>query len=725
MKRPRFSSFACLSTLLVVLAFSGCGKKPEAASAAAGSSEKPAAPAAAAPAKPSLVSHAAKLGFAAHLPKETEFYVGTVNLKSHLDAAKKTAFWKDVGAFIDDKTPAPAKAVNPAADAFKKMWGDDIFVALGKGAAPSLASVRELSELYTEITYRAMVAGGPLAGGAPAAGGMQPDKIIKALIDDPKLLKRAASVIGALKLPPLIIGVKTEKPEELLKDLIPAEALAALGKNAKMSDITTALGGKFKSIEFALNSFLTDDVKKKALESMPPGINDESKAEIAKTLDDLQSKKASLAYGSAGGYVIVASGMDTSHLQFVEKPEASLLTKPEFEKLVPYASNDLLVLGSSDAAVMESLASDQPVQPILRGLVSGLKTSEMFRGLATGLEPRISEMALIEKKLNKRTFSNTVSIGWWDAQGYHMENFGGAQTDMFDDSKPLQFASLIEEPSVVFGFNYNAKAESLAAARGYFESWMELIHHVAGELIKTGLGGPQGVQMFEMIDKTVIPELVSFYRGSKAIDETALGTEKALVADLGGKLGGLPGLTPEAAEKKTLRLAGVHPVVNRPAIGTNWTLMEAALKRLITAIPSPTPIPLPNPMSSEKNGITTYFFPIPLATEDLLPCASVNDKLFIVGSSKNFNEAIAGQVAAAKPASAEPASIKWKISFGNVREIMKISSMLSKTPGAGDDVKSALRWIAPFENMQGRCWSEKGTRRDSITWEIHDVKKFD
>lgn len=725
MMRKNLPTFACLGFSLLSLALSSCGKKQDAAPAAAGApAAAPATPASAA--KPALTDHAAKLGFAAHLPKDTELYFGSVNLKAHLDAAKKTAFWKDASAFIDDKTPTSTKTANPTTDAFKKLWGDDVFIALAKGASPTLTSVRELSEVYTEITYRAMMAGSPMAGGAPAAAASsQPEKIIKAILDDPKLLGRAAATLGALKIPPLIIGVKVEKPEDLLKELIPADKLAEMTKKAKVSDVTTALGGKFKSLEFPLNALLTDDVEKQMLAGIPekPGA-DNPKPVIAKAIDDMQAKTVSFAFGTAGGYVIFAIGSDMKHLQFVDKADASLLAKPEFEKVLPFAGKDLLVLGCSEASVMTAMASDQPLQPIMRGLVSGLKSSEMFRGLATGLEPRMVEMAALEKKLYKHTFTSAVGIGWWD-QGYHMESFGGPDSSMIDETKPLQFGSLLDDPALVFGLNYNATPEIAATSRAYVESWLELVHHVTGELIKSGLGGAQAGLMFGMIDKGVIPEIVNFYHGAKTIDEKALGTEQALVADVGGKMGGLPGLPPEAAEKKILRLAGVHPVTDRALIGTTWTGMEASLKRLIAALPSPTPIPVPAPLSTEKSGVTTYFYPIPFATEDLLPCASVNDRLFLFGTSKNYNESIAARLATAKPGAAET-GLKWKVSFGNIREIIKISTSLSPAaPDATAGVKTATRWIAPFENMSGRCWKENGQRRDSMVWEIHDVKKFD
>ena len=192
MIRTRLITLSCLGFSILTLALSSCGKKtpPAAASTSATAAAVPAAQTA----KASLADHAAKLGFAAHLPKETELYFGTANLKTQLDTAKKSAFWKDVSAFIDDKTPKPGNAANPSAEAMKKLWGDDFFIAFAKGTTPTLSSIREFSELYTEITYRAMMAGGPLGGGAAAAT-KAPDKIAQAFLGDARLLKSAASMI--------------------------------------------------------------------------------------------------------------------------------------------------------------------------------------------------------------------------------------------------------------------------------------------------------------------------------------------------------------------------------------------------------------------------------------------------------------------------------------------------------------------------------------------------
>jgi hypothetical protein len=173
-----------------------------------------------------------------------------------------------------------------------------------------------------------------------------------------------------------------------------------------------------------------------------------------------------------------------------------------------------------------------------------------------------------------------------------------------------------------------------------------------------------------------------------------------------------------------LRMAGVNAVKDRAVISAEWKRMEAALKAALAAAPVPMVGSFLNPISSEKNGITSYFYPIPLATENLLPAVSVNDKLFILGTSKNLHEKIAGQLTEAKPE--ESASgLRYMVRFSGIRELIKTIAALAPDPDQSASVGSATQWIAPFGDLTGRSWIEGKDRRDSLSWEMHDVKKFD
>jgi hypothetical protein len=46
-------------------------------------------------------------------------------------------------------------------------------------------------------------------------------------------------------------------------------------------------------------------------------------------------------------------------------------------------------------------------------------------------------------------------------------------------------------------------------------------------------------------------------------------------------------------------------------------------------------IPMQKPISSERSGNTTWFFPMPFFTDDFLPSVTVGDKWFVASTSKN------------------------------------------------------------------------------------------
>jgi hypothetical protein len=704
----------------VTLVLSACGEKP----ASVQTPTADAAKAATAPQAASLATQSKKFGIAAHLPKSTELYFGTLGLKSHIEALQKTAYWKEISAFYDDKVPSPSKAEKSSVPEFDKLVTGDLFVAAGKGSSTAAEAWRELSDLYSEISYRGLMSGGPFAG---AGGGSPTEQMVQGIVSDTALLKRSSALISALKVPPLIVGMKAEKPDDLLKLLQLDDKLAELTKKgAQTSDLATPLGGKFKVIRFHVSDLLTDEDQKKMLEGIPEPLkakNPDALGIVTQAIDDVQSKPVAIAYGTVAGHAVIAIGEDTAHLQFVEAPAESLLAKPEFKNLEPYADKDLLFIAAATAAFAEASVSKRPSQPFLRGILSGLKTSDMFRGLATGLEPRISMLGEAEEKLTKRTFTDGVAVGWW-SEGLHMESFGGQLGGILDAAQPLQFASLLEDPGLVFGAIYRMQPDYAADSRAYIENWVEMIHHVSRELLRSGLGGDQGAQIAAMVDEKVIPELVKLYRSSRELDQKGLGTEHAFVMDLGGTLAGLPGVAPAAADRKMLRMAGVNAVKDRAVISAEWKRMEAALKAALAAAPVPMVGSFLNPISSEKNGITSYFYPIPLATENLLPAVSVNDKLFILGTSKNLHEKIAGQLTEAKPE--ESASgLRYMVRFSGIRELIKTIAALAPDPDQSASVGSATQWIAPFGDLTGRSWIEGKDRRDSLSWEMHDVKKFD
>ena len=702
-----------MMALALMLSASGCKKHIPISSPAAAAESKSAVPS-------PLTVRAVTLGFAAHLPADTAAYFGTLNLPAHAAALKETNYFKDLTAFLDDKTPAPAsgnakKSEKPVP--FEKLLGDDFFFSLGKGAAKAISSLQQLSSFYTEMTYRSLMAGAT-PGAKPGAGGTE--QMLNTLLNDPELLKRATAALTDAQLPPIMVGVHTDRPDEVLKELLPDDLLAQVRKTAKVSQVTTSLGGKFTLIEATGKDLFNDDMKKKWLAGLPAECA-AALPEIGKAVAVLQAKRITLAYGTAGGYLIVMLGSERPNLEFATNPAASLLSRPEFGVLAPYESKNLAAVFFAEGGTLQSLQTPEPLQPMARGVLGALKQSPMFAGMAATLEGKVAALGPVEHELYDRPMTTMIGAAWWD-KGLHLEVEGGLSPKGLESGKPLKFASLVEDPNAVLALNFHGDPQTSATLRRYVEGWAEVLHVAGQELAKANMFGDQGPKMADWIDKEVVPPLVTFYKNSKTLYTQALGNEQAWIVDLGGTMPhGLTPVQPAKEESRMVRIVGVHDVVDRRLIGDSWEEMNAALNGVAKAFPMLAGAKLPEPDVSNNAGVISYSYPLPMGSDDLLPCTSVSDKLFMLGTSKIQQQDIAARLLRAAPGTGTPTML-WRLDGTKLREALK--SFAPAGP-AGDNAKAAVKWLAPLGEARGRLWIESGRVRNSISLEMKDTTKFD
>jgi len=672
----------------------------------------------------SWAAHAAKLGFVAHLPADTEACFGTLNLPVHTAALKQTNYFKDLTAFLDDKMPAPTASTPKMGDTPKlieKLLDGDFFISMGKGAAKSIRSWQRLSSFYTEMMYRSLMAG-VTPGAKPGSDGKE--QMLNALIKDPDLVKRFTAALVDVELPPLMMGVRTDKPDEVLKELLPDELLAQLKKKAKVSQVTTNLNGQFTLIEATGKALLTDEMKRQWLDGLGAAAS-ASQAEIGKAVDALQAKPFTLAYGTADGFLIVSLGNARPSLQFATDASTSLVSRPEFGSLAPYEGKSLLAVFFAEGGALQSMQNPEPLQPIARGLLAGLEQNPVFAALAKTLETKVAALAIIEHELHAGPMSTVIGAAWWD-KGLHLEIEGGLNPKGLDSGKPLSFASLVEDPNVVLAASYHGDAQLTAALRTYFEGLADVLHLAGQGLAKAGMFGEQGPKTATWIDLEVVPQLVSFYNGSKTLYSHALGDEHAWVMDLGGRMPPLPGLAAAdpRAETKMVRIVALDDVADRKLIGSSWLQMNDALNGIAKAFPMLAGEQMPKPDVSKSAGVTCYSYPSPKGSDDLLPCVSVSDEVFMVGTSKNLQQDIAARLRRAAPGTGTPIML-WRLNCQKLREALKGLSPAAPATPAGDNMKTATKWMEPLGDLRGRMWIESGRVRNSISWDMKDTIKFD
>ncbi len=732
----RIPALFLVLALPLALSLTDCKKKEEAASVPdASAASAPNATALAIPAQPlktsGLADQAAKFGFAAKLPQNTEFYVGSTKLKAHLDELKKSAFWKDIDALINDKTPAPT-AGDKTFSSMQKLAGDDFFIAGSSGFAQSAMQLRNLNHFFNEMNFKQIMGGttGKLANPKSKA---DPMAYLQSTIRDPEQVKRVSQLVAEFQVPPLIIGFKVEKPAELLKELIPAEALKTAGEKGSIQDLTTADGCTFKVISYEGSKLITKQDQIDALAKLPSDLSPEIKLLVEKIYADLLAKKMSVAFGVVGDHIVFACGKNLDHLKFVATPSASLLSNPEMAYLAPYADKSLLGVLYANAGTVGAMMDEHPITPMLKGIIGAMKENDLFREAGGKLSQQLDELAPLESAVYKHDAASFIAAAWWD-KGLHVESFGGSKRQMFSTGSALKFTGLVNAPGVIFGMDYTRNLEFEKATRAWVEKLAGMVYLGAQEMVKAGVAGPQSGQQFAMFDQMILPTFLKVYEANKGMADQGLGNETAFLLDVNGKMPALPGVPPETKGMKFPRITSLAEVKNREEIGNDWkkisdSIADAGKAMTPPADPKAPPAApafvMPEPISSDKNGVTSYFYGLPFFSGDLLPVASINDKLLILSTSKDAAETFASDLAKAVPAKED--GLVWKLDFAALSDFIISASKVSpmQTPEQAKALKDNLKWLRPFRALQGHSFSEKGQPRTSLSWEITDVVSFD
>lgn len=699
-------AFRVSSLLLLpaVLLFCGCGKK-----------KAPVKPKAEAPVvvKPTLLTEADRLGLTGRVAGDVEFCVSSVQLKKHAEALRASHWWGQMLAFMEDKAPTSENTGS--------VTVDEVFLAFGKDSAKSLVLLRQLNDLYNETAYRGMMSGGALAG---LGTSFDAKKLMEAALRDPAVLEALILLLERFEMPPVMIGVASPEPEKVLKRISDLLHLADWLGDAPQSRIVTAQGEKITVNEIAMDQVLTADRRHEWLEAITqavPGITPEMKDRIARGLEVLARKKWVLALGLGTQRAYVAVGRSKEQIRLANSVEDSMLARPEMRTLDAHAQKGLGLIACWDGVFWDVLQSDQPFQPIVRGVLAGLQTEKTFSGMARALAPQVVDLAAAERAYYRSEHTNGAAVAWWDG-GVHAEMAGGFSTaDTATLAKTSQFSALLDEPELVFGLS--GQGSGTGAGRAYFEAWMRAVHATAHELVKAGVGGEQSAAMFKLTEQAVLPSVIAMYDGTKTIWQKALSGDGAFIFDVGGKMPPLPGLPPGGEAVPLPRFASVHEIKNRALIGVSWQNMEAALQQLLKNVPAPQPIELPKVVVKRSGDLTSYSYALPFDSRELAPCASLSDQLFMLGTSRVQQSHLAEIL---KQPNASPAKgVRVKLSITKLREFLKAFATVRAQNGGAGELKAALKWLEPFEVLDLRLWSEQGLGKGRVSWQMHDVMSYD
>ncbi len=640
----------------VAIGLGACNKKEEA--------KVPEAPAAVStdPAKPTPVpvpevakvpvvnaeQRAAKLGFSKHLPQDTEVVISFFNGTKTADRVKSTKLWKLVqsqmgGGMVDldaeeEKPLAPAE--EPTGPAM--LFGTEFSLAFGKSTGEQTGNLLTLNRRMSYFQFRgiakAFVAAakeGDAAAIEKAFASGYSEELFTSLLKDPE---SGIPLLEKSKLPPMYFAFRTSEARKAEAAQLLSSTVANLGM---MEDKIEAVevekaGQKFAGYKISgakISAGMAED-REEMDEAMGAATVDQLLAVVAK-------KDIVVLSGTIGDYALLFIGRSLDDLNFASDTASSLVGSDALAFSDAYQSKDLAALVYGQKAAMDTLyASVGGLADMTNGLRDGLSGADGL-GETRDLEAMLQIVAERETALRKLVSNDALGTIAFFEEGLKIESFGGTDSGALDWNTPNKLAALGDSPDVVLFADMTVDAAYDEKARAYYESLLETAYAMAIKVSDVPTENEDMIQFKEMaklFDSKFRPDAVALWEAFSGDYGDSLGGESAIVVDLKGAAPAIPGLPQAVVDKaKVPRISIIAPVTDRAKLSGSWDKMNSATTNILAKVSEMTgqDIPMQKPLSSEKNGLTTWFFPFPFFNDDFLPSVTVGDKWFAASTSKN------------------------------------------------------------------------------------------
>lgn len=405
----------------------------------------------------------------------------------------------------------------------------------------------------------------------------------------------------------------------------------------------------------------------------------------------------------------------------------SICTNPEKQLVIPAKPEDS-ILGSKDFDFADQYLDKKPAfaayfnprfcESLLNLYVASY--SEDCNNLVAVMD-EIKNSGKVDKALCEKTSSELVNFyhtvidlmkrwdtskgctlySWYD-KGLNMEMTSG-ETDVYDWDNPAIYTAVCDMPNAVLGYAFSVTKDYSDSAVSIVESLGKATWYG----IETANSCPLCTsdkfrKTYENL-KLLQPGIVKIWNESKGLD-SAFGRECAIVVDLNAPFPNCSGKCniPENIVKNGClpRIAAVQSIKDRSKLAPAWDSILVAFNDSAAKL-TDGKWKLGAPQSEEKDGYTSYWYDCPKLPGYDMPAVTLNDKVYVNGTSKSFNYEVA---AMAKPAASispavrgplglymkfntEPlakAAEKWETSLPDSTEMSQISDLLK---GFSSDIK--------------------------------------
>lgn len=647
-----------------LLAFVSCKKKTEKPSVESEAEVQVQSPVAEIRVTPE--QRAAKLGFAQYLPANTSAYSAVINGSSIIEKMWETP----VGKVIKERLEQEGLSIDDLAgnqgmiQMQSSQYGEDYFVAYGESAPKAGREVLKFSDRVSYYAGRMAI----YAGNAAVAKNMDSAMSDPKKIFDAPLKGFPADFVDMFRqvdMPAYYQGVKIADEDaralarEQLDTVLSIFSMLKIGVEPIMVERG---GAQFEGFKFS---------GKKMLDEMGEGQGGEdlrwasgleefglSKQEVGEFLELIEAKNIVALVGEVHGYVLLFLGSSEDDFVLVDDVDASLCASEKVEFVDEYLDCNLFTYGFNHGELAYDLSAIEKVfynltASFAEGVADQLAVSKSL-GDTQDLEVMLDHIDKQARELAAMFKSSDAGYVAYLEDGVKIEMQGGSNMPQYDLSVDHKLSAMGQGNDNLMLANWVSNPEYNEGLMRLIDTLVEVSY--AGSkhmmpLLASRAAADEGnadfiqynasLQMFEQMFRGDLLEIWKALRTNMA---EGLGSETAIVVDLNGSLPKAP-MLPEAIleEGRIPRVAYVSTVDDREKLQTSWTRLNNAIERLLAKVGEMTgaDIPMQVPMSSEKDGLKTWFVPIPFQNDDFVPSVSVSDDLFFASSSKRFAEGLA------------------------------------------------------------------------------------
>jgi len=604
-------------------------------------------------------------GFAQFLPKDIEMVVSVHNGSEIESKVTGSKLWQIISGDVVQADPVlgvpKEEAVTPenaaeegAGNAAQNqemgpavMFGKEFTMAMGDKGGEQLNNLVQLNRRLSYFRMRDVVTS---YSKALASGKSTPlmrmmanpsmSMLKSILMDEGVLAGQEQGIVQfeKMQMPPLYFAFKTS--DEMRQAA--AQQLSSMVQMVSMADGVLPVEVKhgesvFRGLKVPGTMFA---------EMMTQNRSELEKSLPVETVDRLikaiTTKNLVAMSGIIDQYVVFFLGSSEQDLVIAASPDESLLATDAFAFGDAYKGKRLAALVyCEEEGIMKALAEGRSgLGDMAAGMRDGLSLSDQL-GDTRSLEAilrMVEEREAALYALAKMNGSGTIAFF---EEGLKIESYGGYDSGMVDWEVPNRLAPLGDREGVAMFANVTTDAVFDVKARAYIEALMETAYASAMKFAEFPVNGQNLIEFrngAQLFDAKFRGDLVSFWNAFNNGYSSSLGAERAWVMDLKGSMPAVPGLPQTLVDQaKVPRVSMVAPVVDRTKLAASWQEMNSGLTSLMGSVSEviSKPIPMQKPMSSEKDGSTSWFIAMPFFNDDFLPSVTVNDQWFAASTSKN------------------------------------------------------------------------------------------